>query len=103
MSGAKLFGISRNGHEPREERSIFDKGLPLGNIPAHVLRRGGRSARLAAEKYNDRVGLRRDKSKQENVLCTTVVAFEDGITEGRTGVKLNLLMPGAYKMIYNVG
>ena len=103
MSSAKLFSIRRNRNKPGEKRSIFDKRLPFGNIPTHILRGRSRRARLAAEEYNNGVRLCGDKSKQENVFGTAVVAFKDRITEGRKGMKLDLLVSGAYKMVDDVG
>jgi hypothetical protein len=58
---------------------------------------------LSAEEDHDCVGFRRDEAKQEHILCTTVVAFEHGISEGGQGVKLNFLVSRADKMVDDMG
>jgi hypothetical protein len=54
--------------DPGKETAVFDKRLPARNVPVHVFCRRHSGARLAAEEYNDGIGLGRNKSEDEDIL-----------------------------------
>ncbi|KAI6749190.1 hypothetical protein HG531_008137 [Fusarium graminearum] len=58
---------------------------------------------LSAEKDNNSIGLCWDETQKESILCSTIVAFQNGIAEGRLWVKLNFLVASSNEVVHDVG
>jgi len=54
--------------DPGEETAVLNKRLPARNVPVHVFGRRHSSAWLAAEEYDDGIGLGRNESENEDIL-----------------------------------
>ena len=58
---------------------------------------------MAAQEDHDCVGFGGYESQEENILCTTVIAFEDRISESRQWMELDFLMSCTDQVIDNMG
>ncbi len=102
MPRSKLLLVSRRSHKPRQERTVFNQGLPAGSVPVHVLRRRHCRTRLTAEQYNDGIGFGWNEAQKKHILRTAIVAFKNCIAERRCRMKLDLLMTRSHQMIDDV-
>lgn len=102
MSSTELFIIARRRHKPREKAAVLNQRLPPGSIPAHVLRRGRGGTWLTAKQDDDSVGFRRDKSKEENVLRTAIIAFEGRVAKRGLGMELYFFVSSSNQVIDNM-
>jgi hypothetical protein len=58
---------------------------------------------LTAQENNNRVGFGRNETKKEGILCTTVIAFKNGIAEGGLRMQLDFFVSSADQVVDDVG
>jgi hypothetical protein len=58
---------------------------------------------LATEQHDDGVRLCGDETKDENILGSTVVTFQDCVAERRLGVQLHFFMASADQVVDDMG
>jgi hypothetical protein len=105
LTRAHLLLRRRLLHEPGQEASVLiNEWEPLGNIPLGILERRGRLGRTGIATQNNDNGLCLcwDESEDENVLATTIVAFQGGFSEGRILVERHVAVLGTNEMRHDV-
>ena len=102
LPSSELFCIARHLDQPRQEATITDERLPLGQIPVLLTRARLLRTGLTTEEHHNRIGLGGNESQEKYVPRAAVVALENGFSEGAISMKGHLLMFGSHQMVDNM-
>ncbi len=94
--------LGRHLDEPREELAVLHEGVPLAELPVHVLQLRHRLHAHAAQQHHHRRAARRDEPQHERVLAAAVVALEDRVAQGGFGVELDLVRSRPHQVVHEV-
>jgi hypothetical protein len=95
--------VRGNVDKPGKETTVIDKRLPLINIPIHILGAWHCGTRLSTKEDDDSVAFGGDKSQEENILDTAVVALESGLAELMLRMETDFLVARADEVVDDVG
>lgn len=89
--------------QPGEELAILHEGVPMAQVPIHILQRRDGLHAHPTQQDHDAARVRRDESQHERVLRSAVVALEDGVPQRALRVELDLVRPAPDQVVDEVG
>ena len=90
-------------HQPRQKLPILNEGMPLSQLPIHILQRRHRLDANPTKQYHHTRTARRYETQNERILGGAIVAFQDGIAQRRLGMELDLVRSRANQVMYEMG
>mmetsp|Transcript_12568 Transcript_12568/g.27168 ORF Transcript_12568/g.27168 Transcript_12568/m.27168 type:complete len:260 (+) Transcript_12568:2365-3144(+) len=86
-----------NVHHPRKESPVLNQRLPFALVPGYVLE-GPVGQTNTAQNHDHGLGLPGDKTQDENVSLSTIVALQNSVPQTVLRVQLYFLLLGPHKV-----